>query len=120
MMVLPAESPISNLHYAVSSFFSSYKPIKHGQMPHELWQIHGAFVHVLQLLHQSFNSFFKQSLTVLKNGRAYLVFSGLQTITCSICDKTKFYVKIQTRVESEILSVLSGKFVCPKCKRAKE
>ena len=115
-MILPAESPLSSLHYAVSSVFSSSKPIKHGQTAHELWQIHGAFVRVLQ---QSFNSFFKVSLTVLKNGRAYLVFSGLRLITCSICDKEKFYVKIQTKIESEFLSLLSGKFVCPKCEAKK-
>ena len=115
-MVLPAESPLSSLHYAVSSVFSSSKAIKHGQMPHELWQKYGAFVRVLQ---QSFNILFKQSLTVLNNGRAYLVFSGLRLITCSICDKGKFYVKIQTKFESEFLSLLSGKFVCPKCEAKK-
>lgn len=115
MMVLPAESPTPSLHCAVSSVFLSSKPIKHGQTVHELWQIHGAFVRVL---YQSFNRLFKQSLMVLENGRAYLVFSGLRLITCSICGKGKFYVKIQTKIESEFLSVLSGKFVCPKCKEA--
>jgi len=117
MMVLP-DSPISSLYNAVSSVFPSYKPIKHGQMPHVSWQKHGAFVRVLC---QSFNRLFKQSLTVLNNGRAYLVsINGFRLITCGRCSKAKFYVKIQTKIEAEFLSLMTEKFVCPKCKRAKE
>ena len=97
---------------------STTKPIKHGQTVQNLWQKHGHFVRVL---YQCFNSFFKQSLTVLNNGRAYLVsYSGLRSITCGKCDKENFYVKIQTKIESEFLSILSGKFVCPKCKGDEE
>ena len=47
-------------------------------------------------------------------------FSGLRSITCGKCDKENFYVKIQTKIESEFLSILSGKFVCPKCKGDEE
>ena len=36
-------------------------------------------------------------------------------IECHKCNKNYFYVEIQTRVESEFLSVLSDKFVCALC-----
>ena len=87
-------------------------------MSNESPQILGVIVRVLC---QSFNSFFKQSLTVLNNGRAYLVIkSGLRSITCGKCGKENFYVDIQTDVESEFFATLRGRFVCPKCKRAKK
>ena len=111
------EFPFSNIPSGVSSFSLS-KPIKHGQTAHELWQKHGAFVRVLR---KSFNTFFKQSLTVLINGRAYLVsFGKLRLITCSRCGNENFYVKIQTSLQSEFLYAMIEKFVCPKCVKENE
>lgn len=113
-MMMSLEFPFSD-QSGVSSFPLS-KPIKHGQTAHELWQKHGSFVRVLRILRKSFNTFFKQSLTVLINGRAYLVsFSRLRLITCSRCSNENFYVKIQTSLESEFLHAMIEKFVCPKC-----
>ncbi len=56
----------------------------------------------------------KHQFLVLKNGRAYLV--KIRKVTCHKCEKNYFYVEIQTNVESEILTMLSDKFVCPKCR----
>jgi len=112
------ETPDNNaIHYGVSSFSLS-KTIKQGQTAHELWQIHGAFVRVLR---KCFNSFFKQSLTVLINGRSNLVlFRKLRVITCNRCGNENFYIKIQTTLESEFLFAMIEKFVCPKCVKEDE
>ena len=116
MMVLMSPTKFSSISFSAIIFVS--KHTKHGQSLHVSWQKHGSFVRVF---HQSFNRLFKQSLTVLNNGRAYLVsINTLRSITCSRCNKAKFYVKIQTKIEAEFLSIMSEKFVCPKCKRAKE
>jgi len=112
------DSPKSSLQSGVSSFFLPSKLIKHGQTAHISWQKHGSFVRVLQ---KCFNSFFKQSLTVLNDGRAYLVaFRKLRLITCSRCGNVNFYVNIQTSLESEFLYAMTKKFVCPKCVKKDE
>lgn len=116
MMILPYAP--TDVQYSVSSFFLSSKPIKHGQTAHVSWQKHGSFVRVLQ---ECFNSFFKQSLTVLNDGRAYLVaYRKLRLITCSRCGNANFYVNIQTSLESEFLYIMTEKFVCPKCVKKDE
>lgn len=144
-MVLLPSNPLETVFIQTVPSFYSYKPIKHGQTAQKLWQSHGKCVRVLSfkikstkqgqfiqnifkkhgifgsILYQIFYSIFKQSLTVTNQWREYLVsFSGLRSITCSKCDKEKFYVKIQTTIESEFLSALSNKFVCPKCKGNKK
>ncbi len=107
---------ISNPLFVASNLVSlTSQPIKHGQTAHVSWQKHGSFVRVL---YQSFNSFFKQSSMVINQWRANLVaISGLRTLTCHKCNNANFYIEIKTSIQSEFLSLLSGKFVCPKCKR---
>jgi len=56
----------------------------------------------------------EHQLLVLSNGRTILV--KIRKIICHKCDKNYFYVEIQTRIQSEILTMLSDKFVCPKCR----
>jgi hypothetical protein len=116
--MISLETPLNNpFQFGVSSFSLS-KPIKHGQTAHELWQIHGAIVRVLR---KCFNSFFKQSSTVLINGWSKLVlFRKLRLITCNRCRNENFYIKIQTSLETEFLASMIEKFVCPKCAKEDE
>ena len=107
-----------------STLDSTSQPIKHGQSVHILWQKHGCIVRVLRFipfLYQGFNSFFNQSSTVINSWRDNLVvIKGLRSLTCYKCDKENFYIEIQTSIQSEFLSLLDGKFVCPKCKEKME
>lgn len=59
----------------------------------------------------------KHQFLVINQWRANLV--KVRKITCHKCEKNYFHVEIQTNVESEILSMLSDKFVCPKCNGCK-
>ena len=56
----------------------------------------------------------EHQLLVLINGRTILV--KIRKIICYKCDKNYFYIEIQTNIEFQFLSVLSDKFVCPKCR----
>jgi len=45
---------------------------------------------------------------------------GFRSLTCYKCNKENFYIEIETDIQSEFLSLLDGKFVCPKCKEKME
>ncbi len=88
----------------------------YGQVVHSSAMTYGEDVRNMHKNCLMFNNVFNQYYTVINSWRESLVvFEELRTITCYKCDKENFYIEIKTSIQAEFLSLLDGKFVCPKC-----